>query len=845
MKTKHPSAFVLLSALALFTTAPAPAQTNWGNALSFDGTNDYVVVTNFGWAVPTNEVTVEFWQQVHQAKGQSTFSLDPDSGNNRFQAHVPNSDGKVFWDFGDIAQGGRLSYTPNEPLTDSWHHFALIAKAGTNGNMAVYRNGVLEAFKPGAGSPCFTNQSLKLGMLDGFTSFMYAGELDEFRIWSVVRTPEQIREGMCHPLNGTESNLVAYYRFGEGAGGIVHDATTNHLDGTLVNGPAWPNSTIPPFINVTAMMATGLPGVYECSVAWGDYDNDGRLDLLLTGAMGSFPIAQVWRNTGSGFTYINAGLPGVYLSSVAWGDYDNDGRLDFLLTGFTGSVAISQLWRNTVSGFTNMTATVAPGLPGVFSSSVAWGDYDNDGQLDFLLTGDSDSGRIAQVWHNTGSGFTNVSIPELPGVYLSSVAWSDYDNDGRLDFLLTGRTSSGRIAQVWHNTGSGFTNMTATVTPGLPGVNYSSVAWGDYDNDGRLDFLLAGRTNDFNSGNIAQVWRNTGSGFTNINASLWAFFRGSVAWGDYDNDGRLDILLTGDAGWGPISQVWRNTSSGFTNVSIPGLPGVYVSSVVWGDYDNDGRLDFLLTGFTGSGQIAQVWRNIGSTPNTPPAPPTGLAVVVVGSAVNLRWNRSGDAETLAAGLTYNLRAGTAPGGSDIISPQAGTDGLRRLPRMGSAQQAFQLPLTSPPMRRIYWSVQAVDSAFAGGPFAPEQSFTLWPALGTDSGLVSGDTDGDGSVDSSEFAAVVAQHQTVTQGDLDLVLSNYWPSSPWLCLTNVANLGGTNVTFALPNSAAGAFSVLMSTNLADWDFLGPATVRYEFADINAPAVPERFYRLRWP
>jgi hypothetical protein len=119
---------------------------------------------------------------------------------------------------------------------------------------------------------------------------------------------------------------------------------------------------------------------------------------------------------------------------VAWGDYDNDGRLDFLLTGFLRS----QLWRNTGSGFSNVTASVAPGLPG--RSSVAWGDFDNDGRLDFLLTGSTNS-VPPQLWRNTGGGFGNVTAsvaPGLPGLYFSSAAWGDYDSDGRLDFLLTG-----------------------------------------------------------------------------------------------------------------------------------------------------------------------------------------------------------------------------------------------------------------------------------------------------------------------------------------------------------------------------------------------------------------------
>lgn len=116
------------------------------------------------------------------------------------------------------------------------------------------------------------------------------------------------------------------------------------------------------------------------------------------------------------------------------------------------------------------------------------------------------------------------------------------------------------------------------------------------------------------------------------------------------------------------------------------------------------------------------------------------------------------------------------------------------------------------------------------------------------GLVPGDTNGDGIVDAGEFASVLPHlngNGIVTQAELDLVLSNYFPYSPWLYLTNVAGLGKTNVTFALSNSLEGAYSVLMSTNLADWEYLGLATPRYEFTDTNAPAIPQRFYRLHWP
>ena len=106
----------------------------------------------------------------------------------------------------------------------------------------------------------------------------------------------------------------------------------------------------------------------------------------------------------------------------------------------------------------------------------------------------------------------------------------------------------------------------------------------------------------------------------------------------------------------------------------------------------------------------------------------------------------------------------------------------------------------------------------------------------------------GAADTNVLATVLARlngNGTVNQAELNQVLSNYWPTSPWLYMTNVTGLGGTNVTFALTNSTAGAFNVQYSTDLVNWYLLGPATPRYLFTDTNAPAGPERFYRLQLP
>ncbi len=169
----------------------------------------------------------------------------------------------------------------------------------------------------------------------------------------------------------------------------------------------------------------------------------------------------------------------------------------------------------------------------------------------------SQTGIGAQIFADINAG--------LPAVSASSVAWGDYDNDGRLDILLTGYSSSlGNIARVYHNDGGG--SFTA-INAGLPGVYQGSVAWGDYDNDGKLDILLSGYSSAY--GNIARVYHNDGGGsFSDVNAGLPGVNNSSVAWGDYDNDGRLDILLAGSSSTGNIARVYRNNGNGsFSDIS--------------------------------------------------------------------------------------------------------------------------------------------------------------------------------------------------------------------------------------------------------------------------------------
>ena len=494
-----------------------------------------------------------------------------------------------------------------------------------------------------------------------------------------------------------------------------------------------------------------LPSMNYVSSAWGDYNNDGKLDLLLAGSTADENLTQLYRQTDTGsFEDRTIDIPGVAqtrIGSVGWADYDNDGQVDFLLTGLStpsGFPPISRLYHQTDAGTFEDRTNLIPNLPGVYFSSVDWGDYDNDGRPDFLLTGYTGNGGVTRLYHQTASGsFEDKTslIANVAQVYNGGVDWGDYDNDGRLDFLVTGVGNSGVnfSARLYHQTSSGEFEDKSSLVPGLAGHWYGSVAWSDYDNDGRLDFVLSGLSN---SGPVTQLFRQMATGGfadkTSLLTGLQPVSHCSTTWADYDNDGRTDLLLTGQLGFGAglLTQLFRQTATGsFQNAtsSIPGVQGVRYASTSWGDYNNDGRLDLLYAGETVSeNRITQLYLNNTPLANTRPSSPTSLQSTLAtnGQSVTLTWGKAQDAQTPQESLNYTLYISdtprnTNPHAATVLAPMADkSTGFRRVVQRGERQsnQALFTGLTGG--QTYYWGVQAIDNGFAGSPFSTEQSFTV-------------------------------------------------------------------------------------------------------------------------
>jgi len=237
---------------------------------------------------------------------------------------------------------------------------------------------------------------------------------------------------------------------------------------------------------------------------------------------------------------------------------------------------------------------------------VAWGDFDNDGDLDIYLAND---GSANKLFRNDGGGnFVDATSGPLGDTGNSwTVACADYDNDGDLDIYIVNFGTANRLLR---NDG-GLVFVDVTGGPLGDALQGKGVDWGDYDNDGDLDLYFANQY----TGN--KLLRNDGGGvFVDVTSGPLADGGNvkGVTWGDYDNDGDLDLFLAkGDGATLGPNRLLRNDGSG---VFVDATSGALTDLGMWsgsalGDFDKDGDLDLYVANLSGANKL--FLNQIGST----------------------------------------------------------------------------------------------------------------------------------------------------------------------------------------------------------------------------------------
>jgi hypothetical protein len=462
-------------------------------------------------------------------------------------------------------------------------------------------------------------------------TFYPAGDVDAFK-WIAVAGKTYVVE-TSELLSDANTNLVVYapdqttivaqndnrgpldpssrVQFTAATNG-VHYAFVNHSPDLGVYGSytfrlvGSDQIATAPFTNVGPALGVATAQATR-GTSWGDVDGDGRLDLFVSNLGG---VTRLYENGPAGFVD-RAAVWGAAIAGSSEGgifcDYDKDGDLDLYVTTIGPNVLLQN--RRADTGDTVFVdVTAAAGISRVFDGrSACWADADRDGWADLFVT---DIDGSPALFRNDGDGtFTDVlassGIPT--GGASVSAAWSDYDRDGDDDLYLAMNGGPSRLYRnLLRPTGAlGFQDVTAAAGNPVAGSNTFSCEWGDYDGDGWLDLYVC------DGGGPNFLYRNNGNGtFTDVayaeNAVVTQISTSS-AWGDFDNDGELDLLVANlnQAGSAGTNVLLENVGAQFVTSSLV-TSSTATRSATWADYDNDLDVDLYL-GLTG--EANQLLRN--------------------------------------------------------------------------------------------------------------------------------------------------------------------------------------------------------------------------------------------
>ncbi|RLD65364.1 MAG: hypothetical protein DRI84_06945, partial [Bacteroidetes bacterium] len=491
------------------------------------------------------------------------------------------------------------------------------------------------------------------------------------------------------------------------------------------------SSTVISQTRYTPIDTISLPlvwGTQNSTLKWIDFDNDNDFDLAVI----SSKYINIYKNFGNDSFALqnNYSFPFVLYRGI--GDFDKDGDIDILASTSSNTIFLNTLPDST--GFDTISITV----PTAYLRS-GWLNIFNRKQTDIIGTESFYSNPppyYCNYFYESDS-LINYSLKLTindTGYFVTYSSFNgnifchnyDVNNDGYFDFVS--------IRCINFNNGIDSINrFTRYVYSKNPFYYPSAILYfNDINNDGYIDKSLSTKFSSY-EGRVKFYKNNQQDTFVEVvNTGIDTTLNSPQCFFDYNNDGKIDLLISKANGNNAIyANFSSNSNYYFTeNSLITNLNKNYYTAAV-ADYDNDGDVDIamLLLDSVNFIYYIALYRNDSTPPNTPPTAPLTMWTTIDSTKVIFHWNRATDVETPQITLSYNLMVGTSSKAIDITSPMADTvTGFRRVVELGNAQlnnfyildkSIFNIGDT------VYWSVQTIDNGFGYSPFSQEGSAIIY------------------------------------------------------------------------------------------------------------------------
>jgi hypothetical protein len=558
----------------------------------------------------------------------------------------------------------------------------------------------------------------------------------------------------------------------------------------------------------------------KSNFAFGDLNNDGEQDIVVAVEEQGGTRIRVLLNTrdeddareDDPNTPENEGLyrsffkehhpfqddyfPNLFNIEFAISDLNNDGLVEIIAAGQSSKLsdeatAVITMFsvvdddpNNTTLGFDKFSFSdqkslvddqdTIDELKNLSFASYDFGDMDNDGDFDFLISGYSFGGYKTLLLENkrkidATSGLVVQPIEvyfeekshDFVSVKEGTTEFVDFDADGKIDVLFSGQSQSGDLVKAYKNQGLVGTDVQFDdFNVGLPAVREGKFVFGDFDSNGFKDVVYSGIIAGQGKITNLSTWEMGLGKMVDNPYDLSVFEKANFGVADFDGDFDADIVITGKNKFDDSNDYFNQYISDVL-INVRGFAGDFDGA----DDDSNGiaregsplkksigvkkvyglnsrpnaptRVDMQRQRISvvqpdgGDGSGDRISSNGGSATEDPL-----FELVITWSGATDNW---GDGKrTPAAGLTYSVRIGTTPGGEEILASGADIDGIRAVADAGNAENNLSWKLNVP-MGEYYVAVQSIDASFVGSPWSEEKQYTVTSAFKL------GDANGDDNI----------------------------------------------------------------------------------------------------